>query len=176
MYKNEPSRHILLTGDLKMKEWKKYWKIYGFWVLLAEGVGALAGFLTREGTQIYRDWIVKPPLSPPAIVFPIVWGLLYALMGVGAARISLTPESRERNRALNVFIVQLIVNFFWSLFFFNAQVYGFAFIWLILLWVLIVWMILAFSKVDRCAALLQIPYLLWVSFAAYLNWGVWQLN
>ena len=163
-----------------MKKWliklKRNWKTYLFWTVLAEAVGALAGFLTRKGTKLYKYTIVKPPLSPPGIIFPIVWSILYALMGIGAAQIYLAPESKERHTALNVFVAQLIVNFFWSLIFFNAQAFGFALLWLILLWILVLWMILAFRKVDRCAALLQIPYLLWVTFAAYLNWGVWRLN
>ena len=89
---------------------------------------------------------------------------------------SLTPPSKERSLGLNLFIVQLIVNFFWSLIFFNLRSYGFALLWLGILWVLIVWMIGAFQQTDRLAAWLQVPYLLWVSFAAYLNWGVWVLN
>ena len=125
---------------------------------------------------MFQNTVRQPPLSPPAIVFPIVWGILYALMGIGAARVRVQEESRERNRAMNIFIAQLIVNFFWSLIFFNARAYGFALLWLILLWVLIIWMILAFRKVNPWAAYLQIPYLLWVTFAAYLNWGVWRLN
>ena len=68
------------------------------------------------------------------------------------------------------------MNFFWSLIFFNAQAYGFAFAWLILLWILILWMIISFYQVDKTAALLQIPYLAWVTFAGYLNYGVWMLN
>lgn len=155
---------------------KRSWKTYAFWILLAEGVGALSGWLTIEGTQIYNETVTQPPLSPPAIVFPIVWGILYALMGISAARISMAPPSEERNRGLNLFITQLVVNFFWSLIFFNAQAFGFAFLWLLLLWVLVLWMILAFRKVDPLAALLQIPYLLWLTFAAYLNFGVWYLN
>lgn len=155
---------------------KQNWKIYLFWILLAEGVGLLAGFLTRDATMIYSNTMIKPPLSPPAIVFPVVWTVLYALMGIGAARIYLSPDSKERLWSLNVFIAQLAVNFFWSLIFFNAQAYGFAFFWILLLWVLIIVMIVLFGKVDRTAALLQIPYLLWVTFAAYLNLGVWILN
>ena len=73
-------------------------------------------------------------------------------------------------------MAQLVVNFFWSLIFFNLRTYGFALAWLGLLWVLIVWMIAAFYRTDRLAAWLQVPYLLWVSFAAYLNWGVWVMN
>ena len=141
-----------------------------------EAVGALSGLFSREGTQLYARTIIKPPLSPPGFLFPVVWTVLYALMGIGAARIAAAPESRERSRALNVFVIQLIVNFFWSLIFFNAQAFGFAFLWLVLLWLLILLMIFLFSGVDVLSALLQVPYLLWVTFAGYLNYAVWQLN
>lgn len=143
---------------------------------MAEGTGILSGLLSAEGTALYGQMIQKPPLAPPAIVFPIVWTILYALMGIGAARISLALPSMQRSRGLNLFVLQLIVNFFWSLIFFNAQAYGFAFLWLVLLWVLVLWMILAFRKIDPVAAALQIPYLIWLTFAAYLNLGVWFLN
>ena len=149
---------------------------YGFWILLAEAAGALSGWLSREGSQTFSEIVPQPPLAPPAILFPIVWGILYLLMGIGAARISLTPPSPDRSRGLNLFIVQLAVNFFWSLIFFNARAYGFALIWLLLLWVLVLWMILSFRKTDPLAARLQIPYLLWLTFAAYLSAGVWYLN
>lgn len=155
---------------------KSVWKTYAFWILLAEAVGALSGWITREGTQIYNTTIERPPLSPPSIVFPIVWGLLFALMGIGAARIYLAPASAARSRSLLIFLIQLLFNFFWSIIFFNFQAFGFAFIWLILLWLLILWMILSFRQVDKLAAWLQVPYLLWVTFAAYLNFGVWILN
>lgn len=155
---------------------KGNWKTYVFWVLLAEAVGALSGFLTRDAMKIFMTMVQQPPLSPPPVLFPIVWGILYALMGIGAARVYLSPESKERRWGLNVFIAQLIVNFFWSLIFFNAQAYGFAFAWLLLLWVLVFLMILQFRKVDKWAAWLQLPYLLWLTFAAYLNFGVWLLN
>ena len=152
------------------------WKTYLFWILLSESVGLLSGWLSREGTQLYSETMLKPALSPPAIVFPIVWTILYALMGISAARIRLAPPSRQQQQGTNLFIAQLIVNFFWSLFFFNLQAYGFSLLWLILLWVLVFLMILSFRKTDRLAAILQIPYLLWLTFAAYLNWGVWMLN
>lgn len=155
---------------------KENWKVYAFWIGLSELVGILAGLLTRSGMQIYTEMVNKPPLTPPAIVFPIVWTILYALMGISAARIWLAPESAERNRGLTVFVAQLIVNFFWPLFFFNLQAYGFAALWLILLWVLVLYMILTFYKTDRLAAWLQIPYLLWLTFATYLNLGVWLMN
>lgn len=152
------------------------WKTYAIWIALTEAVGALAGLLTREATQLYGETMLKPPLSPPAILFPIVWTILYALMGFGAARIYLAPESKERSRSLRLYLVQLAFNFFWSILFFNFQAYGLAFVWLVVLWVLILLMILSFRKVDPLAALLQIPYLVWVAFAGYLNLGVWLLN
>ena len=163
----------MLSGDV-MK--RANWKIYAFWIGLAEAVGLLSGLLSRNATASFGESALQSPLSPPAIVFPIVWTVLYALMGISAARISLSTQSPQRSRGLNLFITQLIVNFFWSLIFFNAGAYGFALIWLILLWVLVLWMILSFRKVDPLAALLQIPYLLWLTFAAYLNYAVWMLN
>lgn len=155
---------------------KSSWKTYAAWILVSEAVGALSGWLTREGTKLYNETIAQPPLSPPSIVFPIVWSILFALMGIGASRIYLAPASNARSRSLFIFFIQLAVNFLWSIIFFNFQAFGFAFIWLILLWLLILWMILSFRKVDKLAAWLQIPYLLWVTFAAYLNFGVWLLN
>lgn len=156
---------------------KKFnWKPYAFWIALAEGVGALAGWLTREGVELYQQTVVQPPLSPPPFVFPIVWAILYALMGIGAARVYLTPASNARSRGLLLFLIQLAFNFLWSIVFFNLQAYAFAFFWLIALWLLILWMTISFYQVDKAAALLQIPYLLWVAFAGYLTFGVWMLN
>ena len=155
---------------------KNTWKPYLFGILFTEAVGGLAGLLTREATEIYNSTIVKPALSPPAIVFPIVWAILYALMGIGAARVWMAPLSPARTRSLRLFLLQLAFNFFWSILFFNFQAFGLAFFWLAVLWILILRMILSFYEVDRLAAWLQLPYLLWVLFAAYLSFGVWKLN
>ena len=152
------------------------WKVYGFWVGIAEALGALSGFLSRKGMELYNINIVKPPLAPPEWVFPVVWGILFALMGIGAGRIYLAQDSGKRSRGLNLFVAQLIVNFFWSLIFFNLQAFGLAFVWLGLLWVLVAWMVLVFAQVDSVAAVLQIPYLLWLTFAGYLTAMVWLLN
>ena len=154
----------------------KKWKPYILYILLAEGVGFLSWLFTRSAMMLYSSGIEKPPLSPPAIVFPIVWIILYALMGIGAAMVATSPNRKEGDNSLNLFIVQLVVNFFWSIFFFNAQAFGFAAIWLVLLWVLVLLMILSFSKVEMGAAWLQIPYLIWLTLAAYLNFGVFLLN
>ena len=97
-------------------------------------------------------------------------------MGVGAARIYLSPASNARSRTLGIFLLQLAFNFFWSIIFFNIQNFGLALLWLTVLWILVLWMIKNFHAIDPLSAWLQIPYLLWVTFAAYLNFGVWWLN
>lgn len=155
---------------------KRKHKTYLLWILLTEAIGALSGFLSREGMKIYMATVTKPPLSPPGWVFPVVWGILYALLGIGVAMVHGSPPSRQRSRGLNFYIAQMVVNFFWSLIFFNAQAFGFAFFWLLLLLVLVVGMVLSFRQARPLAANLQIPYLLWLVFAAYLNIGVWMLN
>ena len=155
---------------------KKSWKNIIFWVIISELVGILAGLLTRNTAEIYGSMAVKPPLSPPAWLFPVVWTVLYALMGVGAGLVSSETPGTDRERGLNLMVAQLVVNFFWPLLFFNAQAYGLALLWLLLLLVLVVWMSLAFCKVSPLAALLQIPYILWLLFATYLNAAVWYLN
>jgi tryptophan-rich sensory protein len=154
----------------------KPWKNYVFWIALTVAVGFVSGLLTRQGTELYKNTITKPPLSPPAIVFPIVWTILYALMGYCAARVSLTPPSKDRRSAIYLYIAQLAFNFFWSIIFFNFQAFLFAFIWLVALWILIFFTIRFFRKVDTLAGNLMIPYLVWVTFAGYLNLGVWLLN
>ncbi len=155
---------------------QKNWKTYALWIGLAEGVGGLAGLLTREGEKLYQQTAVKPPLNPPPVVFPIVWSILYALMGLGAARVSMTEPSESRSRGLNLFVVQLAMNFAWSLLFFNFEAYGLSLVWLMILWVLIAWMALEFDKADRAAGWLQVPYLAWVGFAIFLNFWVWRFN
>ncbi|MBR5094514.1 MAG: tryptophan-rich sensory protein [Oscillospiraceae bacterium] len=152
------------------------WKTYAAWILGTEAVGGLAGLLIRNGVKYYEANAVKPALTPPSIVFPIAWGILYALMGIGAARIDLTPPSPGRRRSLRLYLLQLAFNFFWSILFFALRAYGISFLWIAALWVLIVRMCLSFWDQDKAAAWLQLPYLLWVLFAAYLNLGVWKLN
>lgn len=155
---------------------RNHWKVFIVSVVLAEAVGALSGWLTRDGAQQYAQSIVLPPLSPPGIVFPIVWTVLFALMGIGSAIVWLAPDSQARSGALRLYAVQLAFNFVWSLIFFNWKNYGFAFVWLAALWVLIGWMILRFRALVPAVGWTQVPYFLWVAFAGYLNLGVWLLN
>lgn len=152
-------------------------KRYAKWIFpaISLAAGALGGFLGKQGMQEVYPMLQKPALTPPAIVFPIVWFVLYVLMGIGMARVWQT-EAPGRQQALGIWSAQLVVNVLWTVLFFAQQKY-LAALWLLgFLWLLILAMILIFRRWDRTAAWLQIPYLLWVSFAAYLNWGIWMLN
>ena len=156
--------------------WKNL-KPYIISVLIALGVGGLAALLTRNNMDIYQS-ITRPPLSPPSWLFPVVWTVLYILMGISSAMVYIKGSEGDENAssALRIYALQLAVNFFWSIIFFNMQAYLFAFIWIILLWILIIVMIKRFYEVSPVAAWLQIPYLLWVTFAAYLNLMIYFLN
>lgn len=154
---------------------KSKWKIYGAFLLATGAVGGLSAIFTNMGMERY-GMAEKPPLTPPDIVFPIVWTVLYTLMAISAARVWLTDNSRMRNRAVIIYALQLFFNFFWSILFFNFQAYGLAFLWLIALWILILLMLIQFYRIDKISGLLQIPYLLWVSFAGYLNFMIWMMN
>ena len=151
------------------------WWTYGIFIGLTLAVGMLSGFLSREGMEQVSK-LPQSALTPPSWVFPVVWGILYTLMGFGAARIWLSPESEERSRGLWLYLFQLVFNFFWSLFYFNMQAFGFSLLWVIALWILILLMILSWRKTDKLAAWLPIPYLIWVAFAGYLNFVMWRLN
>ncbi|MBR3825392.1 MAG: tryptophan-rich sensory protein [Lachnospiraceae bacterium] len=139
-------------------------------------VGAISALLTKDSMMIFQT-VNKPPLSPPGWLFPLVWTILYILMGV-ASYLVLTSEGtmEEKSQAISVYFYQLLVNFLWSTWFFNLQWYVFAFFWLILLWVLIFVTLVRFYRLSKPAGYLMVPYLLWVTFAGYLNLGIALLN
>ena len=149
---------------------------YLFWIMFTEAVGITAGFLTRGDVEIYASSIAKPFLSPPALLFPIVWTVLYALMGVSAARIYASPKSKERTKGLWLFMVQLGINFAWCFVFFTLRMFLAASVCLAVMIVLVVMMCSYFRKVDALSAYLQIPYMVWLVFAEYLSLGVYFLN
>lgn len=149
-------------------------KNYVLFISVSVLTGLISALLTRNNMNIY-DKISTPPLSPPGILFPIVWTILYILMGISAARIY-TANNNKWSRLLSVWSVQLIVNFLWSILFFNYQAFLLSFIWLVLLLILIMIMIILFYKIDKAAGLIQIPYFLWVTFAGYLNFAIYLLN
>ena len=138
--------------------------------------GTLAALISRSKMDLF-DTVSKPPLSPPAWLFPVAWTALYALMGLASYRVLTAQIPQEKkNSALLFYGVQLVFNFFWTIIFFNFGAYTAAFVWLIILLALIVITTVKFSRVDKTAAYLMIPYIVWVTFAGYLNLGIAVLN
>ena len=157
-------------------KWNKY-KPYLFWIAIVEAVGARSGFISRNGMKLYGTAVAKPPLSPPGWVFPVVWSALYLLMGYASYRIvTSNADNTVQKRAITFYGIQLSLNFLWPLIFFGLQWYWVAFVLLILLWVFIYLTMRMFGTIDDTAENLLIPYLLWVTFAGYLNLGVALLN
>lgn len=151
------------------------WKKLIICLAIPLGVGGLATFLSG-GMDTYRT-MNQPPLSPPGWIFPIVWSILYLLMGYASYRIAVSDVPfAERKKALIFYGIQLFLNFLWPIVFFRFQRYFAAFILLLVLWVFIYLTMYQFEKIDEPAENLLIPYLLWVTFAAYLNLGVALLN
>ena len=139
-------------------------------------VGGLAAFFTGDSMMQFEN-MVKPPLSPPAWLFPIVWTILYTLMGISSYLIAESGESEDViTEAQAIYYFQLILNFLWPILFFGLDWYLFAFLELITLWVAVILMIRKFADISQTAAYLNVPYLIWLTFAAYLNLGVWWLN
>ncbi len=139
-------------------------------------VGLVSALITGGAMATFSS-LNKPPLSPPALLFPIVWTVLYLAMGFASYLVLQSDGSpQEKRRALLPYGVQLIFNFFWSIWFFSFQAYFFSFVWLVVLWALIIVCIRRFYPLSKAAAWLMVPYLLWVSFAGYLNLGISILN
>lgn len=152
------------------------WKLLAVCLGIPLAVGGLSALISRNATKDFKE-LVQPPLSPPAWLFPVVWTLLYLLMGYSLYLV-LTSQSGNAviGQCVTLFSLQLFFNFFWSIFFFNLKLYFFSFGWLIVLWALIFAMIVSFFRASKTAALINIPYLIWVTFAGYLNIGVAILN
>lgn len=150
-------------------EWKKL--LIGIAIPLV--VGSISAFLTRGNMQTFST-LNKPALSPPGWLFPIVWTILYILMGIASYLVLLSKKTSTN--ALTLYSIQLIFNFFWSIIFFNLSLYLFAFVWLVALWILILKTTILFYQIEKPAGYLMIPYLLWVTFAGYLNLGIYLLN
>lgn len=138
--------------------------------------GSVAGLLSGGGIAV-SETLIQPPLSPPGWLFPVAWTLWYVLMGI-ASYLILTSGADDSAvaAALSLYGYQLAANFLWPVFFFDFGWYFFSFLWLVLLWVLIALTIRSFYPISKTAARLMVPYFLWVTFAGYLNFGIWWLN
>lgn len=155
---------------------KVKWKELIICIAFPLGIGVLAGLLTRNGMEVFAS-LNKPPLSPPAWLFPVVWTILYILMGISSYLVIQQGEDRKDvEQAIHTYFLQLFFNFVWPVLFFNFGWYLIAFIWLVVMWILILKMIFQFCKINRLSAILMIPYLLWTTFAGYLNFAVYWLN
>ena len=142
-------------------------------ILIPLVVGSFSALLS--GRMSTYAALNKPALSPPAILFPIVWTILYILMGI-SSYIIYASGSPDAPKALKTYFLQLFFNFCWSILFFRFSLYLFAFLWLVVLIILICIMIKQFYNINKTAAYLQIPYLLWCIFAAYLNFSIYVMN
>lgn len=147
-------------------------KIYAKSILIPVIVGAVVGFIISG--FIDYDTLQKPFLAPPSILFPIIWSILYVLMGISYG--ILDSNSLVDSQINSIYYLQLLVNALWPIFFFVLKWRLFAFIWILLLLALVVVMIIRFYRKNKVAGLLQLPYLLWTTFATYLNLGVYLLN
>lgn len=155
---------------------KNKWKELIIAILIPLAVGGLSAFLTMDSMQTFQI-INKPESTPPAFIFPIVWTILYILMGISSYLIWVSDASdQQKSLSLRIYGLQLVANFLWSIIFFNLNNYLFAFIWIVFLWLLIIIMIISFFRISKVAAYIQIPYLLWVTFAAYLNFMIYVMN
>ena len=152
---------------------KRNTKILLFNLVLPLAVGGLSALLSG-GMGDYKN-LNQPPLSPPAWVFPLVWSVLYLLMGYAAYRVAVSERS-GKGQALRIYGAQLALNFLWSIVFFGFNWYLGAFVVLVALWILIYLTMQKFAEIDKIAGDLLIPYLLWVTFAGYLNFSVYLLN
>lgn len=153
---------------------KKSEKTYLVSILIPLATGGVSALLSMSGMAAYQG-LAKPPFSPPGILFPVVWTILYVLMGISSALVY-TSRKPETADALILYGIQLAINFFWPVFFFRLQWRLFAFFWILLLIAAVITMIRRFRGVVPLAGNLQIPYLLWLIFAAYLNLGIVFLN
>jgi tryptophan-rich sensory protein len=145
-------------------------------ILITEGTGFLSSFLSMSDPSFYST-LKKPYFSPPGFIFPIVWGILYFLMALAIYRIWMKgKEGIFINKALFLYFIQLVLNFLWSIIFFRFNLYGLAFLELILLLIFILLTTFEFFKIDKVAGFLMIPYIIWVSFAGVLNFAIWYLN
>lgn len=145
-------------------------------ITLCLGIGAVSGIATASSIKTWYVALEKPLFNPPNYLFGPVWTILYILMGVSLYMILQSHKNDLRKKAIMIFTIQLFLNFCWSFLFFKFNWLGISFIEIMLIWISIVIMIVTFYKIDKKAALLQIPYLLWVTFASTLNGSIWILN
>ena len=139
-------------------------------------IGGISAALSSQGMATYGS-MSKPPLSPPAWVFSVAWTILYIMMGLASYFIIVSEaDNRDKAMALIIYGIQLAMNFMWSIMFFNWGYYLFAFMWLMIMWCIVILCAVRFYSIIRVATYLFIPYIMWLTFAAYLNMGAYILS
>ncbi len=138
--------------------------------------GLITSFLTKNDVERFQETANMPFFAVPGFIFPIVWTVLYILMGIASYLIETTETNKSKKTALTFNLLQLFFNFCWSFIFFTFNAYLFAFIWIIILLALIITTTVEYYKINKTSAYLLIPYIIWVSFAAILNLGIYILN
>lgn len=168
-------------SNKKLTTWGRIWRI-ALAIAIPLGGGFIISLFTRDAMTKFGDFN-QPPLSPPAWLFPVAWTILYVLMGVASYLIwekgylSKKPADKTSSRnALIIYAIQLVFNFAWTPFFFALDLFWFAFVWLIVMWILIIVLMIKTQKISKPAFFMLLPYIIWCTFAAYLNCGIAILN
>ena len=181
MSNKKPSKPSAQSKSAKLSTWSKIWRI-SLAIIIPLGGGLIISLFTRNAMTKFGTFN-QPPLAPPAILFPIAWTILYVLMGLASYFIwkksyaSRKNADKSLNRtALIIYATQLVFNFAWTPFFFVLDLFWFAFIWLLIMWALVLVLIIISYKISKPAFWMLLPYLLWCTFAAYLNCGIAILN
>lgn len=168
---------MYIMEKLKNIKEKIDWKLLIKNLIVPLSVGIISGFATREANKEFNSTAVQPAFTPPGWVFPVVWTLLYILMGISSYLIETTPyNTGKKNQSLITYYISLFFNFCWSFLFFMFNLYLTAFVWLVILFILVVTYTLKYFKINKIAGYLNIPYAIWLIFAGILNFSVYLLN
>lgn len=149
------------------------WKQLIIVILITFIIGSFFSFFTMNSMETFKE--LEKPINVPSILFPIVWSILYLLMSISCYIIINSNDKRKKSGVI-VYGIQLVINSLWTLIFFGFEAYFLAFLWILLLILMVIYMIVLFYKINKTSGLIQIPYLLWIIFAAYLNFGIYLLN
>ena len=145
-----------------------------FYIITTILIGTIPSIFVFKSMNVYNS-LNRPPLSPSSIVFPIAWIILYMLMGI-SIYIIMQSKRKLKKIARLIYYIQLVTNALWAPIFFGFKEYFFSFLWILMLIVLVITMISIFYKISKKSAYIQIPYLLWLLFVSYLNFGIFVLN
>ncbi|MBQ9949557.1 MAG: tryptophan-rich sensory protein [Clostridia bacterium] len=152
------------------------WKLLIICIAIPLAVGGISALVTHEAMESFSS-LNQPPLSPPPSLFPVVWSILFTLMGIASYLVCTSGAQREEIRgALWLYGIQLLINFLWTIIFFNFAMYTFAFLWILMLLAFVIANTVSFYKIRKSAGLLLLPYVAWIIFAGYLNFMISVLN